>query len=159
MFEQGDAWFRTGDLMRQDERRLLLFRRPHRRHLPLEGRERLDHRGGRGGWPCPGVKEANVYGVAVPGAEGRAGMAALVVDAGLRHRRLRRHLGRRLPAYAQPLFVRICSRVETTETFKPKKHDLVREGYRPGASTAPVYLNDRSSGAFVALDTALYELI
>ena len=28
----------------------------------------------------PGIKEANVYGVRVPGAEGRVGMAALVVD-------------------------------------------------------------------------------
>src|SRR5215470_7597971 len=32
----------------QGQARLLLFHRPHRRHLPLEGRERLDH-GGRGG--------------------------------------------------------------------------------------------------------------
>ena len=53
VFEPGDAWFRTGDLMRKDERRLFLFRRPHRRHLPLEGRERLDHRGGRGDQPLP----------------------------------------------------------------------------------------------------------
>ena len=48
MFEKGDAWFRTGDLMRKDDARLFLFRRPRRRHLPLEGRERLDHRGRRG---------------------------------------------------------------------------------------------------------------
>ena len=48
VFEKGDAWFRTGDLMRQDERRLFLFRRSHRRHLPLEGRERVDLRGRRG---------------------------------------------------------------------------------------------------------------
>ncbi len=42
VFEKGDAWFRTGDLMRKDEGRLFLFRRPHRRYLPLEGRERVD---------------------------------------------------------------------------------------------------------------------
>ena len=47
VFEKGDVWFRTGDLMRKDARRLFLFRRPHRRHLPLEGRERLHHRGRR----------------------------------------------------------------------------------------------------------------
>ena len=37
VFEEGDAWYRTGDLMRMDRGRLLLFRRSHRRHLPLEG--------------------------------------------------------------------------------------------------------------------------
>ena len=53
VFEKGDAWFRTGDLMRKDERRLFLFRRPRRRHLPLEGRERLDLRGRRGDQHLP----------------------------------------------------------------------------------------------------------
>ena len=47
VFEPGDAWLRTGDLMRQDEQRLLLFRRSYRRHVPLEGRECLHGRGGR----------------------------------------------------------------------------------------------------------------
>ena len=46
VFEPGDAWFRTGDLMRMDEQRLLLFRRSDRRHLSLEGRKRGD-RGSR----------------------------------------------------------------------------------------------------------------
>ena len=53
VFEKGDVWFRTGDLMRKDARRLLLFRRPHRRHLPLEGRERLHHRGRGSDRPVP----------------------------------------------------------------------------------------------------------
>ena len=53
VFEKGDVWFRTGDLMRKDARRLFLFRRPHRRHLPLEGRERLHHRGRGGDRPVP----------------------------------------------------------------------------------------------------------
>ena len=47
VFAKGDAWFRTGDLMRLDEQGLLPFRRPHRRHLSLEGRERRDFGGQR----------------------------------------------------------------------------------------------------------------
>ena len=36
VFKLGDAWVRTGDLMRKDEQGLFLFRRSHRRYLPLE---------------------------------------------------------------------------------------------------------------------------
>ena len=87
-FEKGDRWFRTGDLMQQGRRRLLLLRRPDRRHLPLEGRERRHLGGRRRRSPSfPGIKEANVYGVRVPGAEGRVGMAALVADDDARPRR------------------------------------------------------------------------
>ena len=53
VFEKGDAWFRTGDLMRKDAQRLFLFRRSRRRHLPLEGRERLDLGGGGGDQHLP----------------------------------------------------------------------------------------------------------
>ena len=47
VFAEGDAWFRTGDLMLRDKAGLLPFRRPGRRHVPLEGRERRDQRGER----------------------------------------------------------------------------------------------------------------
>ena len=42
VFVRGDAWMRTGDLMRRDREGFYLFRRPHRRHVPLEGRERRE---------------------------------------------------------------------------------------------------------------------
>ena len=67
---------------------LLLLRRPDRRHVPVEGRERLDPGSRRGDRArIPGVELANVYGVEVPGGDGRAGMAAL---RGRRPGRLRR---------------------------------------------------------------------
>src|SRR5580658_6428453 len=69
----------------------------------------------------PGVKHANVYGVAVPGTEGRAGMAALVSDHVLDLGGLRKHLWQRLPPYACPLFLRIRNEVELTGTFKYAK--------------------------------------
>ena len=69
----------------------------------------------------PGIAESNVYGVAVPGTDGRAGMAALtltndsavsVPDAKgnpvpLDFDGLAAHLKANLPAYAVPVFVRI----------------------------------------------------
>ena len=51
--------------------RLFLFRRPHRRHLPLEGRERVDHGGRpRRSTAFPASSDANVYGVRGPGPRG-----------------------------------------------------------------------------------------
>ena len=55
----------------------------------------------------PGVRHVNVYGVAVPGVEGRVGMAALVAEKELDLAGLRQHLASRLPPYARPLFLRM----------------------------------------------------
>jgi fatty-acyl-CoA synthase len=108
----------------------------------------------------PGIKEANVYGVAIPGTDGRAGMATIVAD----DRRLdlaafRTHLIDRLPDYARPVFLRVRDDLEVTATFKHTKSALVREGYDPVATGNPIYFNDREGQAFVRLDKALYERI
>jgi hypothetical protein len=63
---------------------------------------------------CPGVNQALVYGVPITGAEGRAGMAAVVVHDDFNLATLRCHLNERLPEYARPLFLRIRSELETT---------------------------------------------
>src|SRR5439155_5946404 len=77
----------------------------------------------------PGIREASVYGVAVPGADGCSGMAAVVLDAEPDLAALRAHLIDRLPGYARPLFLRIRSELDVTTTFKHAKHELVRQGY------------------------------
>ena len=77
--------------------------------------------------------EANVYGVEVPGADGKAGMATLVTEDGFDLAVLRAHLAARLPAYARPLFIRIARELAATETFKQKKQDLAAEGFDPAA--------------------------
>ena len=107
----------------------------------------------------PGVKHANVYGVAVPATEGRAGMAALVTEDELDLAGLRKHLMSRLPPYARPLFLRIRKNMELTGTFKYSKTDLVRQGFDPVASNDAIYFDDPESGAFIRLDQALYERI
>src|SRR5262249_29391528 len=79
----------------------------------------------------PGIREGNVYGVSITGREGRAGMAAVVVDGNLDLAALRAHVVAHLPEYARPLFLRIKSEIDVTATFKHKKVDLVREGFDP----------------------------
>ena len=88
---------------------------------------------------CPGVVDATTYGVEIPGADGRAGMVAIVVDDGFDLAELQHHLARRLPAYACPVVVRICAALDTTETFKQKKQDLIREGFDPRLVNDPMF--------------------
>jgi acyl-CoA synthetase (AMP-forming)/AMP-acid ligase II len=91
--------------------------------------------------------------------DGRAGMAALVVDQRFDLAQLRLHLAERLPDYARPLFLRILPEMEVTGTFKHKKSDLARAGYDPSLSDDAIYFNDAETGAFVRLDQALFRRI
>jgi fatty-acyl-CoA synthase len=100
-----------------------------------------------------------VYGVAVPGRDGRAGMAAVVAKDNLNLTVLHEHLAKRLPEYARPLFLRIRHGIDITSTFKQKKLDLVREGYDPAHSSDPIYFNDPQRQAFVRMDRGLYDAI
>jgi fatty-acyl-CoA synthase len=158
VFEHGDMWFRTGDLMRQDrdgyfyfvDRIGDTFRWKGENVATLEVSETVTS--------IPGVVEANVYGVTVPGHDGRAGMAALVIDPStfdlaVAHRFISEHL----PSYARPLFLRIRGEIDITATFKQKKFDLVREGFDPSQTSDAIYFNDPRAQAFVRLDSALYQ--
>jgi fatty-acyl-CoA synthase len=158
VFEKGDAWFATGDLMRMDADGYLnfvdrigdTFRWKGENVSTNEVAERLQ--------AAPGVLQANVYGVEVEGAEGRAGMAALVVDPAFDIKALSEHVGRELPGFAQPLFVRILPAIETTGTFKMRKMDLVADGYDPGKVRGPLYFHDPRRG-YVKITRAVYERI
>jgi fatty-acyl-CoA synthase len=107
----------------------------------------------------PGVEEANVYGVTVPGADGRAGMAALVARSPLDLAALRAHLAAHLPDYARPRFLRLRREMDLTATFKHTKRDLVRQGYDPDATDDALYFDDGKRDAFVRLDKPLYDRI
>ena len=104
----------------------------------------------------PGIQQAIVYGVAIPRVDGRAGMAALVVDEELDLSAFRQHLLRRLPKYACPLFLRIREEMELTSTFKYTKTDLAHQGYDPSLTTEVLYFHDAERCVFVRLDGELY---
>ena len=108
---------------------------------------------------CPGVADVVVYGVAVPQADGRAGMAAIMPQADFDLRALHSLAKARLPAYARPLFVRICAQIDMTETFKPQKQALASEGFDPRATYDPIYVDDRSADAYVLIDEGAFAKI
>ena len=100
-----------------------------------------------------------VYGVAVPGADGRAGIAALVVTAEFDLAAFRADVARRLPVYARPVFLRLLQSIESTGTFKPRKQDLVQEGFDPARIKDPLYFDDPRTQAYVPLDAPLFAAI
>jgi fatty-acyl-CoA synthase len=157
VFQPGDAWFRTGDLMRRDEQGYFYFVDRIGDTFRWKGENVSTTEVSEALCTFPGIRQANVYGVSVPGMDGRAGMAMIVSDSELDLVALQAHLCDRLPAYANPLFLRICSQLETTGTFKHTKSSLVREGCNPAAVDDVIYLNDRQRGTFVPLDTKLYD--
>jgi fatty-acyl-CoA synthase len=159
VFTKGDAWFRSGDLMREDadgyfyfiDRIGDTFRWKGENVSTMEVAEIVGS--------FPGIHEANVYGVAVAGREGRAGMAAIVCAPGLDLVALRGYLAARLPDYARPLFLRVCESIEVTATFKQKKIGLAKEGFDPDGTTDEMFFDDPREGAYVRLDGALYREI
>jgi fatty-acyl-CoA synthase len=141
VFEPGDAWMRTGDLMRRDAEGFYTF---------------VDRIGDTFRWKgenvatlevasvlaaCPGVAEAIVYGVAVPGADGRAGMALLRQVGSLDLEVVARAL-EILPRWARPLFLRLGAEIETTETFKPKRRAYVEQGFDPARTDDLLFVLD-----------------
>jgi fatty-acyl-CoA synthase len=157
VFERGDAWYRTGDLMRADARGYFYFVDRIGDTFRWKGENVATSEIAAALAAFPGIAEATVYGVPVPGTEGAAGMTALVVDGTLDLPELRKHLARLLPPYARPLFLRIQDRIAVTATFKHQKTELVREGFDPAASGDAIYFDDPSQQAYVRIDGALFD--
>lgn len=143
---KGDAYFRTGDMVRWDK----------------EGRWYFSDRlGDTFRWKSenvstsevsevmgahPAVHEANIYGVALPNHDGRAGCAALITSEQLASGKvsglalepsravlddLAAHTLKNLPRYAVPIFIRVMPEMPSTGNMKQQKQDLRTEGVDP----------------------------
>ena len=157
-FRPGDRWFLTGDLMTRDRDGYFYFVDRVGDTFRWKGENVSTTEVASALLAAPGIKEALVYGVAVPHQDGRAGMAALVVDEAFDLAGLRGRLETALPGYAQPLFLRLTPALATTGTFKPRKLDLIAEGFDPAAGADRLFFHDRESG-FIPLTPALHDRI
>jgi fatty-acyl-CoA synthase len=159
VFTRGDAWFRTGDLMRMDSGGFFYFVDRIGDTFRWKGENVATSEVAAAIMAFAGIREANVYGVRVPGTEGAAGMAAIVTDGALDLAAFRTHLAQRLPPYARPKFLRVADRIAITSTFKHTKNEFQRDGFDPAATSDPIYFDDAANNAFVPLDDALYQRI
>lgn len=160
VFVPGDAWFRSGDLMRQDRLGYLYFVDRIGDTYRWKGENVSTSEVAQVLCSAPGVLEANVYGVETPCGNGRAGMAALVVDESrFSPAALRQVLHAELPAYARPLFLRFPLSTEATGTFKQVKVKVVEEGFDPGLVSDPILFDDARTKAYIPLDMTLHRQI
>jgi fatty-acyl-CoA synthase len=159
VFELGDAWYRTGDLMRMGEGGYFYFVDRIGDTFRWKGENVATSEVAAAITTFPGIVEACVYGVQVPTTEGAAGMATIASPNVPDLQRLREHLENRLPDYARPVFLRVTDNIESTTTFKQSKITLKSAGYNPGSTSDPIFFYSSKEQAFVRLDLALFEQI
>lgn len=144
VFKKGDAWFNTGDMMRDIgfrhaqfvDRLGDTFRWKGENVSTTEVEQIIDQ--------YDGVAETVVYGVEIPNTNGRAGMAQLRLEGDHKtfdFEGLCKYLRHELPPYAIPVFLRINEQaMETTGTFKHQKNKLKEQKYDLGQQDNPVYV-------------------
>lgn len=142
VFVKGDRWFRTGDLMKMDADGYVYFVDRVGDTFRWKGENVSTSEVEMAISSFPGVTHAIVYGVAVPGQDGRAGMAAITPKQGVDPAALYAHVSKHLPAYARPAFLRFQDDVEVTGTLKVRKVDLVKEGFDPMNTADPLLVVD-----------------
>ena len=157
VFERGDRWFNTGDLLKRDDEGDYWF---------------VDRLGDTFRWKGENIstEEVNlvmskldwlagstVYGVKVPDQEGRVGMVAVELREGAEFdaAELYKWLESQLPKAAIPRFVRIVNSLDTTGSFKFLKHSLQKEGFESQTSDDPVWAWAPKKSTYVPYESSL----
>lgn len=159
VFKPGDEYFHTGDLIKMHEGEYLSF---------------VDRLGDTYRWKGENVstnevadilnsfgsiEDSNVYGVEVPGTEGRCGMAALKLLDGetLNLEDFADFVNKNLPVYARPYFIRFRDQVDATNSFKQMKTALKEEGFDPVLVKDPLYFLNPRTCTYVPLGRAVHD--
>jgi fatty-acyl-CoA synthase len=159
VFKPGDAWMRSGDLMRKDSRGFYYFVDRIGETFRWKGENVSCAEVEQALALYPGIVDVAVFGVEIPGRDGRAGMAAIVVDDNFNLAQLRDYVDARLPPYARPLFLRLSSKLIVTDTFKHRKRETAAQGFDPDAIAEPVYFAPPGESRWLAMDSTLYHRI
>ena len=160
VLRKGDTTFLSGDLVVRDEYGYIYFHdrtgdtfRWHGENVSTTEVESVISK-------ALGLRDVVVYGVTVPGTEGRAGMAAVVdQESKISFETLAQSLKQLLPSYAIPVFLRIVHKVEVTGTFKLQKSTLKKEGFDIGIIEDKLFYFDPKAIMYFALDESKYEKI
>lgn len=151
VFREGDAYWSSGDLLREDADGYCYFidRIGDTYRWKSENVSTLEVANALG--DLAGLELINIYGVQVPGHEGRAGMAAVLMQEGRAFdpQAFFALTEARLPRYAAPVFVRVTQAADLTASYKLRKVDLQRQGYCPIRCSDPLFIRDEQAGTYV----------
>ncbi|XP_026532935.1 very long-chain acyl-CoA synthetase isoform X1 [Notechis scutatus] len=161
VFQNGDVYFNSGDLLMIDRDNFIYFHDRVGDTFRWKGEnvattEVADILG-----LINFIQEVNVYGVSVPGHEGRIGMASIRLADGCEFNGeiLYKHVTDYLPLYSRPYFVRIQDALEVTGTFKYRKVQLAQEGFNPAVVKDALYFGDDKEKTYVPLTEDIYNSI
>ncbi|XP_077836281.1 long-chain fatty acid transport protein 5 isoform X2 [Macaca mulatta] len=159
--QSGDVYYNTGDVLAMDREGFLYFRDRLGDTFRWKGENVSTHEVEGVLSQVDFLQQVNVYGVCVPGCEGKVGMAAVQLAPGQTFdgQKLYRHVRAWLPAYATPHFIRIQDAVEVTSTFKLMKTRLVREGFNVGIVVDPLFVLDNQAQSFRPLTAETYQAV
>ena len=162
VFEYGDLWFNTGDLLRD---------------LGCDHAQFVDRLGDTFRWKGHNVSTteveevlnvfdqvllSSVYGIQIPSTEGRAGMAAIIPTSSVENfdvKALADKFRKNLAPYAIPIFLRFKSNLSITPTFKLKKVKLKKEGFDSEKIEDPLYIMLPGESEYTPLTKKIYKSI
>lgn len=170
VLEPGDLYFNSGDLMRTVDVGFAFGQKHY---------QFVDRVGDTFRWKSenvstnevaeiinnfPAIEFSNVYGVEIPGTDGRAGMAAIVLREGndlgsLDLQAFSTHVRENLPRYARPVFVRILKELPTTSTYKLQKNELREQAYHLDKVQDDLLVLKPGEDEYCRLDTDFYDKI
>ncbi len=160
-FHVSDVYFNTGDMLKLHENEWLsfadrfgdTFRWKGENVSTLEVEEILNS--------YPPIEISVVYGVVIPGTEGKAGMAALKIRRGFEFDigAFSKFVSEILPGYSIPMFLRIRKKLEFTGPLKIKKTNLHNEAYNYQIIQDPLFFWDSLAKKYIALTEPLYNRI
>ena len=162
VFEKGDVWMNASDVVR---------------NIGYKHAQFVDRLGDTFRWKGNNVSttevediitsfeeidHASVYGVEIPGCEGRAGMASILAT--VKHDKFDfnnfvKALQNNLPNYALPIFIRFLSELNTTSTYKIQKYDMKKIGFNIKKTNNPIYVYLPGSTEYTLLTERNYKNI
>ncbi|XP_035301886.1 very long-chain acyl-CoA synthetase isoform X3 [Cricetulus griseus] len=161
VFKKGDLYFNSGDLLMIDRENFVYFHDRVGDTFRWKGENVATTEVADIVGLVDFVEEVNVYGVPVPGHEGRIGMASIKMkeNSEFNGKKLFQHISEYLPNYARPRFLRIQDTIEITGTFKHRKVTLMEEGFNPTVIKDALYFMDETAKTYVPMTEDIYNAI
>ncbi|KAJ8303998.1 hypothetical protein KUTeg_017581 [Tegillarca granosa] len=160
-FVDGDAFFNFGDLLVQDKDYFVYFKDRVGDTFRWKGENVSTNEVANVLTGLDVIQDANVYGVQVPGTDGRAGMAAILLKNGKQVtesivKQIYHHCEENLPSFARPIFLRFIKEMALTTTYKQRKVENVKEGFDPNKIKDELFYIHPESKSYLPLTATFF---